>query len=266
MISRRALLAGAAGLVATPAFADFPVILPGTHPKARAVMNAMTTPPPGGRRRAIDRLVRALHSADVWSKLGGLWVLGAHAAQAARLNWINPGSTSDMTAVNSPTFTVDRGYTGDGSTAYLNTTAAINTMSPYAQNLAHTGVWSLTEGTNATAEMTNAANTTLRHTSRNAGSNFVSRLSSTNNTTIANSVGSGHSVANRSASNLTTFYVNGASIGTDNDPSTGVPTDALRAAVNTRQIMAVHIGSSLTAAEVLALYSALNAYKTAIGA
>lgn len=57
-------------------------------PEARALMARMTTAPSASRARAIATLVRTLKAAGIWSKLDLLYILAAHDAQAARLNWV----------------------------------------------------------------------------------------------------------------------------------------------------------------------------------
>lgn len=49
-----------------------------------------------------------------------LWIFGLSDSIAARTSLVNPTSTM-ITAVNSPTFTASQGYTGNGTTSYLNT-------------------------------------------------------------------------------------------------------------------------------------------------
>ena len=49
-----------------------------------------------------------------------LWIFGLSDSIAARTSLVNPTSKM-ITEVNSPTFTASKGYTGNGSTSYLNT-------------------------------------------------------------------------------------------------------------------------------------------------
>lgn len=48
-----------------------------------------------------------------------LWIHGLSDPIAAKTSFVNPSSTM-ITAVNSPTFTASQGFTGNGSTSYLN--------------------------------------------------------------------------------------------------------------------------------------------------
>lgn len=88
-------------------------------PAATALFARMTVQPDNTRKGLINTLITSLKSNGIWANLDALYVMAAHDAQAARLNWVQ--DLYNLTAVNSPTFTVDRGYAGDGSSSYLNT-------------------------------------------------------------------------------------------------------------------------------------------------
>lgn len=83
-----------------------------------ALLAAMTTKPTGAQTADIDTLIRGLKADGLWTLIDGLWVLVAHDAQAARINWKTPASVAS--AVGSPTFTTNAGYAFDGVTNYLN--------------------------------------------------------------------------------------------------------------------------------------------------
>lgn len=72
------------------------------------------------RKGYVARFIGALYIGAIWSKIDVLWVLAAHDEQFGRLNWKSPGSFT-LTAVNSPTFTTDSGFAGNGSTSKLDT-------------------------------------------------------------------------------------------------------------------------------------------------
>lgn len=99
----------------------------------------MTTPPDDARKVLIDNCIKSLKSNGVWSKLDALWVPAAHAAQAAQLNWLSTSFT--LQPVNTPTFTADRGYAGDGSSSYLDTNYNPSAGPGFSQNNASLGVW-----------------------------------------------------------------------------------------------------------------------------
>lgn len=68
-----------------------------------------------------NQLVLDLKAAGIWSDLDIFYVFATDGdSDFARINWISPG-TFTATAVNAPTFTENEGFTGDGSTSYLDT-------------------------------------------------------------------------------------------------------------------------------------------------
>jgi hypothetical protein len=89
-----------------------------TNSEAATIVANMSTEPTNARKGRIDTLVGDLKTAGVWDKLDALWVMAAHDAQAASINWMDPSGTK-LTAYNSPTFTADEGYKGNGSSSYL---------------------------------------------------------------------------------------------------------------------------------------------------
>lgn len=70
------------------------------------------------RLQLVATLVRDLKIADAWSSLDRLWL---HAAENSAQAMIDLVSGASATAVNSPRYTVDRGYAGNGSESYLDT-------------------------------------------------------------------------------------------------------------------------------------------------
>jgi hypothetical protein len=109
-------------------------------PQARALFARLATPPAPARAAAYDAMIRALLAAGVWSKLDALYLLAAADAATALTNLKQ--SSYGLTAVNSPAFTADRGYTGNGTTQYLNPGFTPSTASgQYTQNSASIFWW-----------------------------------------------------------------------------------------------------------------------------
>jgi hypothetical protein len=136
--------------------------------EASALVARFTTPPTIARKALIDTLVGALKTAGVWSKLDALWLLAAADSQAARQNWI--ADQYNLTAVASPTFTADRGYTPDGASSYLRTGFNPSTASSpkFVQNSASLGFYSLTNSATASQNMGNSINVVLPRNSGNS--------------------------------------------------------------------------------------------------
>lgn len=90
-------------------------------PKTLAYSTVVTSR--GGSLTANELLYLTTFETSLGSNLDEfdrLWIHGLNNDVAARTSFVNPSSTI-ITAVNSPTFTANQGYQGNGSTSYLNT-------------------------------------------------------------------------------------------------------------------------------------------------
>jgi hypothetical protein len=88
-------------------------------PFALTLINRMTVRPDRVREDLISDTIKRLKDANIYRELAFLQVYAAHESQAARVDWVR--TTAVASVVNSPTFTEDRGYKGDGSSSYVNT-------------------------------------------------------------------------------------------------------------------------------------------------
>jgi len=239
--------------------------------QTRALVARMSVVPTAARMQAIDILVRALIAAYIWAKLDALWMLAAHDEQAARLNWVSAAYT--MTAVNSPTFTVDRGFNGNGTTSYMDTTfnPAVAAGAKFERDSAFLGIWSLTEsainsndigafngstGASVHARLSNnlfngfanggALVADASPTSR--GFFAWSRPNASTADKFINDVRTRTVATTSAALNNLPFYVGGINLnGTINVP-------------NPRQYACVVIGGALSVEEEAVLYAALRSY------
>lgn len=109
---------------------------------------ACTTPPTAGRRTLMNTLISGMKTDGTWTLLDWLCIVAAEDNQAARVNIKDPSKSA--TAVNSPTFTVDRGYAGDGATSYISTEVLNTAGNQYSLNSASFFYWCNTEGTSTT--------------------------------------------------------------------------------------------------------------------
>lgn len=236
---------------------------------------AMTTPPSTLRKGYIAQCIQALYAGAAWAQLDTLWVIAAADSQAGYLNWIAPASFT-LTENGTGTFTVDRGYAGNGTTGFLATgwdpgTNGVN----YLQNDAHLGSYALTDTVGGIPEfgsVTGApAQTVLR--SQATGVNAATRVN--HNTTGAASTPTGsmpqHIMGMRSVSTAHTIWRDGV-LATTTSATSAAPNTvdfaigSTASTFTTRQIAAAHIGGALTAPEGLALYNALHDYMVAVGA
>lgn len=249
-----------------------------TNAEAAALVARFTTPPDSTRKGHIDTLVGALRTAGVWSKLDALYVTAAADAQAAQRNWI--ADAYNLTPVNSPTFTADRGYAGNGSSSYINTGLTLSSASKFVQDSASLGIWCRTDSSANQLEAGARISVSSRQSllsARNASGVAEGRINrdiSETGIAVASSVGL--LVATRTSSTLTTLYKNGSSIGTYSNTSVvPAPHELYLLAANTagtanvfssRQVSVAWAGGGLTGSENVAIYNALNTYLTAVGA
>lgn len=253
----------------------------GYEAEALALFARFTAPPVAERKGLINTLIKSLKAAGVWTKLDALYLFAAADAQAARQNWIQ--DLYNATAVSSPTFTADRGYAGDGASAYVNSNFNATTASSpkFVQDSAHVSGWNLTSRAANNTSLLGARESTTKYIDivpRAIGDLYIGRLNG-NGTAVstANSNSTGLFTINRSASNALQGYRNGASLGTSANVSAGSPnaqlimlarslTGAGPDSWTTDQIAAVCFGSSLTSVEEAAKYAAILTYLQAVGA
>lgn len=98
------------------------------------------------RRIVVDQLVYALKVGGIWTELDRLWLHAAENVQQATIDLV---VRSTVTLINSPTFTVDRGYTGNGTTSAVS--SGINSNAgglKYLRDNASEGAWVVTEAAN----------------------------------------------------------------------------------------------------------------------
>lgn len=239
---------------------------------AEAVFAAFSTPPDDTRKGHINTLVLALKAASAWNDFVFLYVHAAADSQAAKINWKSPG-TLTATEVNSPTFTTDRGFTGNGSSSYVESGYNLSSGGGvYVQDSAHLGSYALTDVSANTSDLGVSSGLNAFLISRN-GSSISFRIntgSTITKSTVATSVG--HNVVTRTGSSLSRAFKNGSQIGTDDTTASAAPPNGtLRilsgaSTFSSRQIAISHAGAGLSDAKVAALSSAFSTYLTAVGA
>lgn len=245
-----------------------------------AIFAAFTTPPDTTRKGNINTMVAALKTAGVWSKLDVMYAFAAADSQASLINWKNPG-TFNASAVNTPTFTTDRGYAGNGSTSYVNSTFTPSTAGGnFVLNSAHLGLWSRTNAQAAAVTMGARTTSTTEESllrPRDTGNLTLGRINKAGGgVNPANTDSSGHFVTRRSGGTAAAIHRNGSSLGSNTEGSTALPqfpifigalnTAGSASSFSTYQIAAAHWGSSLSDTEITDTYNALLAYLQAVGA
>jgi hypothetical protein len=241
------------------------------HPKAILLFAQMSSQPTDARKRLISATYRMLEYHALLSKLDLLYVLAAHDSQAARLNWITPG-TNTLSVNSAPTFTTDSGYHGDGTDDYLDTGIAPNALTQFQQNSAHISAFIAVDGDgDAVVGRATAGGAPNLINGRNGG-NAVGRVNVSTSLTATVGAGVGHTLCSRTSSSALELYRDGVSIA-----STGSSTSAARDSDNflflrsgtnysTDRLSAVTIGAGLDDTEAANMYAALYPYLDAIGA
>jgi hypothetical protein len=107
------------------------------------------TLPSAGQQTKQNQLIVDLKAAGVWTRLDVLYMFATDGNNSfATLNWKNP-TTNQCTLVNTPTFTTNQGFTGNGVSSNIDTNYNPNTFSSpnYLLNDASLGWWKRTTGT-----------------------------------------------------------------------------------------------------------------------
>lgn len=251
-------------------FVPAPFVGGAFDPDANALFARMSSQPDGARKKLISGTIVALKAAGIWSKLDALYLFAAHDSQAALLNWIS--TSYNATSLSSPTFTTDRGFTGNGSNAYINSNfnpSAASTPN-FVQNSAHVSLWSRTPGGSSQPDLGSVAGDTSIYC-RNTLAQARYQVNDTASTTLSNSDGSGHFLAVRPNSSNKILYRNGGSLGSTSQASSAVENSSIyflrrASSYSSRELAAGSIGASLDGTEATAFYNAIQAYMTAVGA
>lgn len=241
-------------------------------PETTTLINAMTVRPSNGRIIQINQCITALIAGGVWAKCDIIYMLAAHDAQAARLNWKTPASNT-LAVVNSPVFQANKGYTGDGVSALL-TASYTNTL--LLQNDAHISAFGLTSasaGVNdfSLTNVTPAQRAAVRTRSSTLGGAIVSSSTSINAATSTDAIPR-MLAANRTVSTDYDVYSNGVFSNNIVNTSTATVITAAHflgngvSSFSNRQIAFGSAGGALTALQHASLYSAVRVYLQAVRA
>ncbi|HTA82697.1 MAG TPA: hypothetical protein VK783_07190 [Bacteroidia bacterium] len=200
-------------------------------PETTAYLAQCTTQPSAKWTNALNTLIRQLIIDGNWQQLDRMWIFAAEGArQNARINVVNPANTGTWVSEVDPThltWTADYGYTGNGSSSYLNTNFNPSTAANYKTTNANYGIYSqsnarftssvdigATDGTNIIGGQINRAS--------NMGPEFYIN-SSVNDLVASTSASTGLYSIVRTGSTASALWVNGTSILTSTTSSTAIP-------------------------------------------
>jgi hypothetical protein len=237
-------------------------------PDAKALFLRFTTDPTDARKVLINNLIVALKDAGVWQRLDLLHIRAAADAQAASQNWV---SVQSSTLVNSPSFTIDRGFIGNGSTSYLNETVTYSTLSKFTQNDASQGFWSLTDDASSGRDLGAVGNDANLVVGR-SGTTLTARLNSITSASVTMANSLGFYGVRRNNSLTVDLFKNGSIVLSSASSVSGVPAasavSVLRAnaSYSVRQCAVSFVGGYLNDAQITAFYTAVLTYLQAVGA
>lgn len=251
----------------------------------QAVLNRGTTLgyslPTGTALTAGNQLVKDLKNASIWNKLDVFYVFATNGdSDFATLNWKTPASFQ-ATKVNSPTFTSLEGFTGNGTSSYLDTNFnLLNNSVNYTQDSASIGVYDrVNNGGNMHrfgVSQSTPANGVLSNWNRPLDNEFAYINSAfPGNFPVADLTINGFHFLNRTDSSNFQLYGNGNLYESGTQTSTSLANgNVFVLAFNrvgtgaqlfyTGQISVFFAGASL-ASEASAFFTAIEAYMDAIG-
>lgn len=253
------------------------------EPEAQALFSRFAVQPSAARKALINDVWRTPGIKSILAKLDYLHVNAAHDSQAANQNWL--ADAYNLTAFNSPTFTTDRGYTGDGVSAYLDTGFNLATADAgsagYKRNSAVLGGWNLTSRAGDTTGLMGVSRTSgtfvcdlvPRFTDNNA---YIRCNASVFTDKFASTESAGHFTARRSGLSAASTLKNGVEQSTSASGSSAPPSATMTilatringtpSSFSTDQVAVSYIGGHLTDGEVAGLHAALSTYLTEVGA
>ena len=225
--------------------------------------------PSVSQRTLQETLIRDLKTAGVWDKLDVFYVFATDGdSDYATLNWKDPNN-HQVSKVNSPVFTADSGFAGDGLSSYLDTNYNPSTNGvKYTLDNASISIWSNNYVFN---EFITGASGTF-NCIRMAGSSQNQRINMPSDATLTPVVNFSDSSKKLRQLNRTSSTNVTAIIDTTSTIHTGNSTDInsanqiiLRAAsfYSSTEVAFFGMGASLVS-ENVDFYNALNTYKLAL--
>jgi hypothetical protein len=235
-----------------------------------AALAAMTVQPAAPRAALYDMLIKGLKADGVWAALDWLSLFAAHDAQAALVNLKNPAQVATVVGAGL-TYTVDRGYKGNGVDSYLSSGVLDTAAGNNTQDSSHLGAWINIAASAVTGGIvgTDAAQLqVIRLTSGGLG--LLSRVHQTTGGGGAGLPQLGSLIGSRTDAGNSYLYGNGAQIVASPVASaapTANPFLFLRGnlGMTDARIAAGFFGGGLSAAQAAALHGRLSSYLTTIG-
>jgi len=228
------------------------------------------TAPSASQQTLQNTLVEDLKTAGVWDKLDVFYVFATDGdSDYATLNWKSPTSFQ-TTKVNSPTFTANGGFTGNGSSSYLDTNfdpsvSGVN----YTLNDASISIWNNTFVLNNFITGVPSSVSNCIRMSASSTNQRINMGSSASFTPVVNFSDSSKKLRqfNRTSStNMTAFQDTTSTTHTANSTDIAQENQTILRAgpfYSSTEVAFFAMGASLVS-ENADFYSALNTYKSAL--
>lgn len=245
----------------------------------------------GTETTAYTNMICGMVTDGVWSKLDILYIFATNTTTTAKLNLVNSSFTATYngTPPEATQFSADHGYTGDGSTVWLNTgwtpsTSAVN----YTTTGGAAGAYILNNRTTISGAVSfgciqggfgnamvifpfNTGSNQGEVQANNSSASFPSFGATAQGMTAYNITSSGNETFYRNASSVGTATV--ANSGLCNSGSlavfvanlTGAPFTGSGYAFSADQISALYLGGGMSGADILNVHSRVNTFMTALG-
>ncbi len=190
----------------------------------KAIYDQYTTKPNSLEANAWSAFVKTLVDSGDWNELDLLLIFASHINNdsEALIDWINPeGDKASL--INSPTFTKNEGFTGNGSNAYINTNynPSVDGVK-YSQNSASLGIYCRTNVQESIFDFGLSASSKTYGQLRNASGNYLFRINDSSNLSGVNSDSRGMYILKRTGATAREAYKNKVSLGSDSASSSGV--------------------------------------------
>lgn len=236
-------------------------------------LNNLPSTPPTWYSSIVNQLFQDLEDAGIFNLLDRLFIFSAPSEGIALISLVNPTATPAGN-VNSTTFTPYQGYTGNGTTMYLNSqfNPTLNGVN-YTQNSASAGVYVRKE--RATANQECEIGHSDGSTNLIVQLNFTGNIyrcfinSNSQNTSVPYTTTKGLFSVDRTASNLSNNWRNGVNVMASPTVSNAVlnvnVSILARGAVNlsTNQVSMAYFGSGGISQNVF--YNIIQTFMTRVG-
>ena len=238
-----------------------------------ALHNRRTVDPPFARQTIENDLIVDLRTAGTWTGMDWFWVGATDTIANSLYDWTV--NANDPTAVNSPAFVENQGYTSSLAGAYINSGFALDVDAVnFTLNSSTLGLYIRTNVSEGKYDM-GIQSTAYTVIISRASDLFYFNVNQGGHLTVANSDSRGLFGAIRTANNLVAGYRNNDSLKSGTNASTSIPSGNVYIGCRnngttagefaTKQYAISFLGRGFTKTEWVATSTAINRYMTRIG-